>query len=89
MNLIDPRSTDMEFHIDEVLRTMNLAMWCLQVDSNRRPSMSMVVKILEGTMSVETELDLDLVNIDLMMANRTARWDDVTTQVESILSGPR
>ncbi|CAD6336599.1 unnamed protein product [Miscanthus lutarioriparius] len=72
MNLIDPRSTDMEFHIDEVLRTMNLAMWCLQVDSNRRPSMSMVVKILEGTMSVETELDLDLVNIDLMMANRTS-----------------
>lgn len=89
MNLIDPRSTDMEFHIDEVLHTMNLAMWCLQVDSNRRPSMSMVVKILEGTMSVETELDLDLVNIDLMMANRTSRWDDVTTQVESILTGPR
>jgi len=27
MNLIDPRSTDMEFHIDEVLRTMNLGMW--------------------------------------------------------------
>ena len=51
--------------------------------------MSMVVKILEGSMSVETELDLDLVDIDLMVANRTARWDDVTMQTESILSGPR
>ncbi|GJM98204.1 hypothetical protein PR202_ga15192 [Eleusine coracana subsp. coracana] len=89
MDLIDPRSTDMESHLEEVFRVMNLAMWCLQVDSGERPSMSMVVKILEGAMDVETELDLDLVNIDLMVANRAARWNKVTLQIESVLSGPR
>ncbi|KAF8648251.1 hypothetical protein HU200_064823 [Digitaria exilis] len=89
LDLIDPRSTDMELHLEEVLRVMNLALWCLQVDASRRPSMSMVVKVLEGTMGVETDLDLDLVNIDLMVANRTAHQNAVTLQIESILSGPR
>ncbi|KAF8652009.1 hypothetical protein HU200_062949 [Digitaria exilis] len=89
LDLIDPRSTDMELHLEEVLRVMNLALWCLQVDASRRPSMSLVVKVLEGTMSVETDLDLDLVNIDLMMANRAAHRNAVTLQIESILSGPR
>lgn len=89
MDLIDPRSTDMEFHFDEVFRMMNLAIWCLQVDSHRRPSMSMAVKILEGTMDVEIELDFDLVNIDLMVANRAARGHAVTLQTDSVLSGPR
>ncbi|TVU07839.1 hypothetical protein EJB05_41209, partial [Eragrostis curvula] len=89
MDLIDPRSTDMKLHLDEVFRMMNLAMWCLQVDSNQRPFMSMVVKTLEGSMDVETELDLDLVNIDLMVANRAARWNEATLQIESVLSGPR
>jgi hypothetical protein len=49
--------------------------------------MSMVVKVLEGTMGVETNLVLDLVNIDLMVANRAARWNNVTQQIESILQG--
>ncbi|CAN6221103.1 unnamed protein product [Urochloa humidicola] len=89
LDLIDSRSTNLELHLDEVFRMMNLALWCLQVDTSRRPSMSVVVKVLEGTMAVETDLDLDLVNIDLMMANRAARWNNVTLQIESILSGPR
>ncbi|OEL28693.1 G-type lectin S-receptor-like serine/threonine-protein kinase [Dichanthelium oligosanthes] len=89
LDLIDSRSTDLELHLDEVFRVMKLALWCLQVDTSRRPSMSMVVKVLEGTMGVETDLDLDLVNIDLMVANRAGRWNDVTLQIESILSGPR
>ncbi|CAN6216613.1 unnamed protein product [Urochloa humidicola] len=89
LDLIDSRFTNLELHLDEVFRMMNLALWCLQVDTSRRPSMSVVVKVLEGTMAVETNLDLDLVNIDLMMANRAARWNNVTLQIESILSGPR
>ncbi|KAJ1259513.1 hypothetical protein BS78_10G161900 [Paspalum vaginatum] len=75
LDLIVPRSTDLELHPDEVFVVMNLALWCLQ--------------ILEGTMGVETDLDLDLVNIDLMMANRATRLNDVTLHIESILSGPR
>ena len=69
---------------------MNLAMWCLQVDSRQRPSMTEAVKILDGTMDVETELDLDLVNIDLMVANRAVRGKTAATlQIDSVLSGPR
>uniref|UniRef100_A0A0E0LCH1 non-specific serine/threonine protein kinase n=1 Tax=Oryza punctata TaxID=4537 RepID=A0A0E0LCH1_ORYPU len=89
MDLINPCFIDTELHIDDVLRMMNLAMWCLQ-DNNRRPSMSMVVKILEGTMDVEAELDFDLVNIDpMVVANRAAQRNIVTLQAASVLSGPR
>ncbi|XP_048541607.1 G-type lectin S-receptor-like serine/threonine-protein kinase SD2-5 isoform X1 [Triticum urartu] len=90
LDLIDPRSADMQCHLDEVSRMMNLAMWCLQVDSRQRPSMTEAVKILDGTMDVETELDLDLVNIDLMVANRAVRGKTAATlQIDSVLSGPR
>lgn len=58
INLIDPCSSDMKSHLDEVFRVVNLAVWCLQVDNNRRPSMCMVVKTLERTMSAETKLEL-------------------------------
>uniref|UniRef100_A0A0D9WR42 Protein kinase domain-containing protein n=1 Tax=Leersia perrieri TaxID=77586 RepID=A0A0D9WR42_9ORYZ len=90
MDLIDPCFIDMELHMDDVLRMMHLALWCLQVDNNRRPSMTMVVKILEGTTDVETELDFDLVNIDpMVVANRAAQRNTVTLQTDSVLSGPR
>jgi serine/threonine protein kinase len=90
MDLIDPRSTDMQYHLDEVSRMMNLAMWCLQVDSRRRPSMTQAVKVLDGAMDVETELDLDLVNIELMVANRAVqRKIAATLPIDSVLSGPR
>ncbi|KAM0852139.1 hypothetical protein ACQ4PT_051961 [Festuca glaucescens] len=90
MDLIDPRSTDMQYHLEEVSRMMNLAMWCLQVDSRRRPSMTEAVKILDGAMDVETELDLDLVNIELMVANRAVHGKIAATlQIDSVLSEPR
>uniref|UniRef100_A0A0E0HS89 non-specific serine/threonine protein kinase n=1 Tax=Oryza nivara TaxID=4536 RepID=A0A0E0HS89_ORYNI len=88
MDLIDPCFFDMELHMDDVLRMMNLAMWCLQVDNNRRPSMSMVVKILEGTMDVETELDFDLVNIDpMVVAHRAAQRNSITLQGQDEIQG--
>jgi serine/threonine protein kinase len=90
MDLIDPRSTDMQYHLEEVSRMMNLAVWCLQVDSRRRPSMTEAVKILDGAMDVETELDLDLVNIELMVANRAVHGKIAATlQIDSVLSEPR
>ena len=35
--------------------------------------MTEAVKFLDGAMDVETELDLDLVNLELMVANRAVR----------------
>ncbi|CAL4888341.1 unnamed protein product [Urochloa decumbens] len=60
-DLVDSSSNDMRFHVEEVMETMKLAMWCLQVDSSRRPLMSTVAKVLEGEMSIEPTLDCTFV----------------------------
>ncbi|CAA7398762.1 unnamed protein product [Spirodela intermedia] len=46
-----------EGHAEEATRMVQLAMWCLQHDHRRRPSMSTVVKVLEGAVAVETDLE--------------------------------
>ncbi|PVH39485.1 hypothetical protein PAHAL_5G514700 [Panicum hallii] len=47
-DMIDRNSEDMYIHKEEVIEMMNLAIWCLESGSNRRPAMSLVVKVLEG-----------------------------------------
>uniref|UniRef100_A0A8R7QTS9 non-specific serine/threonine protein kinase n=1 Tax=Triticum urartu TaxID=4572 RepID=A0A8R7QTS9_TRIUA len=54
IDLIDKHSDDVVSHQEEVVKMMKLAIWCLQNDSIGRPSMSTVIKVLEGAMSVET-----------------------------------
>jgi serine/threonine protein kinase len=46
-----------KFYMEEVMETMKLAMWCLQVDSGRRPLMSTVAKVLAGEMRTDATLD--------------------------------
>jgi hypothetical protein len=54
LDLVDSGSDDMKSNnVEEVMRTMKLAMWCLQVDSSSRPSMSTVAKVLEGAVAME------------------------------------
>lgn len=60
-DLMDEHNNDMQVHKQEVIQMMKLAMWCLQIDSKRRPQMSDVVKVLEGTMNVETNIDHNFV----------------------------
>ncbi|PON80631.1 Serine/threonine protein kinase [Parasponia andersonii] len=52
-DMIDRRSEDMQNHVEEAIDLMRLGMWCADGDCNRRPSMSTVVKILEGWMPLE------------------------------------
>ncbi|KAK8956464.1 G-type lectin S-receptor-like serine/threonine-protein kinase SD2-5 [Platanthera guangdongensis] len=59
-DLFDKHCSDMEAHKEEALETMRLAIWCLQIDSSRRPSMSTVVKVLEGSSDVHFDIDSDL-----------------------------
>uniref|UniRef100_A0A0D9UY17 Receptor-like serine/threonine-protein kinase n=1 Tax=Leersia perrieri TaxID=77586 RepID=A0A0D9UY17_9ORYZ len=56
-DMIDRKCNDMTLHQQEVIRIMKLAMWCLQNDCNRRPSMSLVMKVLEGERDVEANLN--------------------------------
>ncbi|VAH31322.1 unnamed protein product [Triticum turgidum subsp. durum] len=44
IDLIENHSEDMVLHQEEAVQLLKLAMWCLQNDSSRRPSMSSVVK---------------------------------------------
>ncbi|KAJ0964870.1 hypothetical protein J5N97_026008 [Dioscorea zingiberensis] len=51
---------DMELHMDEAVKMIRVAMWCLQSDYNRRPAMSKVVKVLEDAIDMETPIDYEI-----------------------------
>ena len=94
LDLVDKYSEDMQLHGAEVVKMMRLAPWCLQNDYTKRPSMSMVVKVLEGAMNIESDLDYFFLNPPL--PNMRAAVDDqkehvvvATPLLPSILSGPR
>ena len=57
LDLVDKHSEDMQLHGAEVVNMMRVAAWSLQNDFTRKPSMSMVVKVLEGVVNIESDLD--------------------------------
>ncbi|OMO60982.1 G-type lectin S-receptor-like serine/threonine-protein kinase SD2-5-like protein [Corchorus olitorius] len=77
----------------EIMKMARLAAWCLQADYNRRPSMPIVVKVLEGDLDVEENLNFDFSNMQApsVARNAAAPSNRVTTTslLPSILSGPR
>ncbi|TXG47674.1 hypothetical protein EZV62_026968 [Acer yangbiense] len=83
IDLVDKDSEDMQLHREEVVQMMRVAVWCLQNDYNRRPSMSTVVKVLEGTMEFEASLTAITREADEQFGNTTSAL------LPSILSGPR
>ncbi|KAL5576975.1 hypothetical protein UlMin_018674 [Ulmus minor] len=48
-------SEDMQIHVEEATDMIKLGMWCSDGDHTRRPSMSLVVKILEGGFPLELD----------------------------------
>ncbi|KAL5841378.1 hypothetical protein ACOSQ3_011981 [Xanthoceras sorbifolium] len=83
IDLVHKYCEDMQLHGAEVVQMMRVAVWCLQNDFTRRPSMSTVVKVLEGTMDFEASL---------AATTRAADEQFGATMSEllpSILSGPR
>uniref|UniRef100_A0ACD5Z9X5 Uncharacterized protein n=1 Tax=Avena sativa TaxID=4498 RepID=A0ACD5Z9X5_AVESA len=83
VDLIDKHSDEMVSREEEVIRMMRLAMWCLQNDCTRRPSMSTVIKVLEGAARIET-FDAD----SIMFVQDNPSTYSAPSQA-SILSGPR
>ncbi|KAH0653821.1 hypothetical protein KY289_031499 [Solanum tuberosum] len=63
MDIVDKRNEHMQIHKEAVTEMMSIAAWCLQGDFTKRPSMSLVVKALEGLVSVETNLDYDFTSL--------------------------
>ncbi|XP_078179248.1 putative receptor-like protein kinase At5g20050 [Carex rostrata] len=88
-DLIDKNIFDVELYKKKIVDVMKLAMWCLQWDSIRRPSMLMVVMVLEGAMEVETSLDYNFVSSIPLITNLPGIGDQSVPLVASVLSGPR
>ncbi|KAJ9168661.1 hypothetical protein P3X46_020158 [Hevea brasiliensis] len=88
--MVDGSSQDMQLHNSEAVQVMKVAIWCLQSDYKRRPSMSDVVKVLEGNLDVEADLDYTLHNPTTIAATiREAEQGTTTLILPSFLSGPR
>ncbi|XP_050248734.1 G-type lectin S-receptor-like serine/threonine-protein kinase SD2-5 [Quercus robur] len=94
LDLVDKYCEDMQLHGAEVVDMMRVSAWCLQSDYSRRPSMSMVVKVLEGVMDVEENIDYNFCNLPIPNTRARVMHPEVnvggaTTLLDSVLSGPR
>ncbi|VAI23766.1 unnamed protein product [Triticum turgidum subsp. durum] len=86
--IVDNNSDDSVSRQEEVIQMMKLAMWCLQNDSSHRPSMSMVIKVLEGAISVESHIIQSFLNANSIMSVQDNQYLYLVHEA-SILSGPR
>ncbi|KAD2804534.1 hypothetical protein E3N88_37911 [Mikania micrantha] len=87
LDMVDMNSEDMQTNHTEVMEMMKMASWCLQADYTRRPSMSSVVKVLEGGMNVEVNLDYSFIHPTIQKNN--SQQKDSTPLLPSVLSEPR
>ncbi|KAJ0866149.1 putative protein kinase RLK-Pelle-SD-2b family [Helianthus annuus] len=87
-DMVDKYSEDIKTHSSEVVDMIKVASWCLQYDYTKRPSMSTVVKVLEGVMKVESRLDYNFTDPRLQNA-AVEEEKDMTQLMASVLSGPR
>ncbi|KAJ0669764.1 putative protein kinase RLK-Pelle-SD-2b family [Helianthus annuus] len=86
LNIVDMTREDLQKNGKEVVEMMKMASWCLQTDYNRRPSMSSVVKVIEGAMNIESNLDYNFTDPRLQKNNSQ---EELTSLFPSVLSGPR
>ncbi|KAF8671014.1 hypothetical protein HU200_050293 [Digitaria exilis] len=89
VDLIDEHNNDMQVHQQDAVQMMKLAMWCLQIDSKRRPQMSDVIKVLEGPMNVETNIDHNFVATSQTIFCIAGDVDSSSPQMASDISAPR
>ncbi|THG16928.1 hypothetical protein TEA_015733 [Camellia sinensis var. sinensis] len=95
MDIVDKYNDDMQIQREEVVKMMRVAMWRLQSDFSRRPSMSVVVKVLEGSVEVENNLDYNFTTLVVRRAIRVAGNQEdaigaaASPLFPSVLSGPR
>jgi hypothetical protein len=68
---------------------MKLAMWCLQIDCKRRPKMSEVVKVLEGTMNAESNIDHNFVATNKATFSIAGNVASSVPPLASHIPGPR
>ncbi|KAF7034816.1 hypothetical protein CFC21_045782 [Triticum aestivum] len=89
VDLIDNSSNDMQAHKQDVIQMMMLAMWCLQIDCKKRPKMSEVVKVLEGTMKTDLNIEHNFVVTTPANFGSTGNVSSSAPPLASDVSGPR
>ena len=86
IEIVENRNQDMQNH-EEVVRMIRIGAWCLQDDPTRRPSMSVVVKVLEGVLEVEPSITFKFFHA---ITPTSVANNCVSSAVEaSVLSNPR
>ncbi|KAL8506027.1 hypothetical protein ACS0TY_017037 [Phlomoides rotata] len=85
LDLVDKCCLDVESNAAEIEEMMQIAAWCLQSDDKKRPSMSMVIKILEGVNNVPKDMDYNFWISEIPEVGSK----DATPLLPSLLSGPR
>ncbi|CAL5403925.1 unnamed protein product [Camellia sinensis] len=93
LDIVDKYNDDMQTHKAEVVGMMRVVVWCLQSDFSRRPSMSVVVKVLEGSVDVRSNLDYNFTTPVAPKAitvhgHQGNHIGAATTLFPSVLSGP-
>lgn len=94
LDIIDKSCEDIHLHGAEVTEMLRIAAWCLQSEFTKRPPISVVVKVLEGLMEVDSNLDFRFTKppvprtTPVVDSNRDAS-DNATVLLPQVLSGPR
>ncbi|PIA33891.1 hypothetical protein AQUCO_03900030v1 [Aquilegia coerulea] len=88
-DVVDKQSGDILHHQEAAVRIIRTAILCLQTDSTIRPSMSMVVNILEGLMDIETISDYSFLTWAAMENPRRVDAAGSTPPLPITLSEPR
>ncbi|GLT31696.1 hypothetical protein SLA2020_064150 [Shorea laevis] len=93
LDLVDKYNEGMQSNAAEVVEMMKVAAWCLQGEYAKRPSMSMVVKFLEGKMDDVNECDFSNppapAEVETLGHQMDAAAVTASPLIPSILSGPR
>ncbi|KAF8007847.1 hypothetical protein BT93_K1743 [Corymbia citriodora subsp. variegata] len=93
LDIVDNYS-DMKLNGPQVVKMMRIAVWCLQGDYTKRPSMSIVIKVLEGVSEVQDDLDYNFsaqpsTNGTAKFGQMEVEFSATTALIPSVLSGPR
>ncbi|CAK9168342.1 unnamed protein product [Ilex paraguariensis] len=87
LDIVEHLEKGMEDHREEMVSMIKIAAWCLQDDHKRRPSMSTVVKVLEGVIGVDPDISY---NFSHAKEFHIVVEDHASTPPQaSALSGPR
>ncbi|PIA33928.1 hypothetical protein AQUCO_03900051v1 [Aquilegia coerulea] len=89
VDIVDKRNEDMLVHGEDAAEMLRTAIWCLQGDAAKRPSMSMVVMVLEGVMVMENISDYSFLTLTPIQLPRENNASRSAPPFASILSGPR